>query len=207
MQIGADVGDIFGATPANIYAPAPADAQCKIDTKSKIMFGADLGATVSTLPISAELQAKIGTDKKVDVSAEGFQWESIKIDVYNGEIAKLPDASPYKKPPAGRFTATSVLKVRGYTATVSIASTTDLGLSANFTGPVPGTVLSGGKVGLTAQITKEGKLELKVPGDSYVMAIFRPIGTGGQTQSATPAGGSAASDWTFDSTRVQGSRR
>jgi len=209
VQIAADVSDIFPPpVPKDIYAPLPTSTGCTFDSSTKISLSSDLGVNVSNLPVSADLKAKLGKSAKVTVAAEGFEWESVKFDVYNHYLSLLPDSSSYKRPGPNRLTALSMLKVKGYTATVDLASTTSLGLTANYKGPLPSNLLGDASGDVSADIDSEGKLEIKVPGETYIMGVFRPINAAtGQTESATVQAAPATNELTIQGVEVKGSRR
>ena len=209
VTIAADVSDIFSPpVPPSIYAPHPALSSCTLTTSGKISLDANLGVDVSSLPVSAALKAKIGRETKVSVSAEGFEWDSIKFDVYNNLIASLPESSPYKHPGPNRLTAVSMLKVKGYTATVDISSPKTLGLDASYKGPLPSNLTGDAKANISATIDSSGKLDIKVPGETFIMGIFRPVnGATGQTESAHMKTAETPAVWKVAPASVRGSRR
>lgn len=207
--IAADVTDIFGRDITEAYAKPPATAaNCNLSTTRKVDLGADLGVSVSTLPVSADLKSKIGSTAAVESSVDGFEWQSIKLDVYNSLIASLPDGSPYKRPGPGRVTAIAMLKVKGYTATVDIGKNVDLGLGAGYSGPLPASVTGDFKGKITAAVTSSGKLVISVPGEVFIAGIFRPVnGATGTTESASVSSvGAAEQKWQVRAVEVKDRR-
>lgn len=209
LKIAAEAKDIFGKVPTDpdFMAPPPGTgANCDIASTKKTNLGGDLGVSVATLPISVDLKAKIGNSANVIVTVEAFEWHDVKFDVYNALLKALPEASPFKHPAPGRFTAVSMLKVKDYTATVDVAKNTDLGLGVGYKGPLPASVVGDVKANVTATVTEAGKLVIKVPGESYVAGIFRPInGSTGTTESVTRVTGTP-NDWSVVQSGVEGSR-
>jgi hypothetical protein len=184
--IAADAKDIFGKEIPEAIADRPASgANCNLNNTKKIDFGLDLGVSISTLPVSADLKSKIGNTANVTSTIDGFEWQSIKVDVYNKMISDLPDSSPYKRPGPGRMTAVAMLRVKGYTATVDVSSQTDLGLGVGYKGPLPSSLVGDVQGKVQAAVTTTGKLVISVPGEVYIAGIFRPIDGGtGKTESS-----------------------
>jgi hypothetical protein len=210
LRIAADARNIFGAIPTSpdFMAPPPGTGtNCDMARNTKRSLGADLGVSVATLPISANLKTKIGNSAKVSVSVEGFEWQDVMVDVYNGLIDSLPDASPYKRPGPGRLTAISMLRVKGYEATVDFNANTDLGLGVGYKGPLPANLVGEVKTSVTATVTDDGKLVIKVPGESYIAGIFRPVnGASGRTESSSTTVAGKNNQWIVKTSDIQGGR-
>lgn len=187
-QIAADVKDMFGREIPEAIASRPASGtNCNLNTERKLELGVDMGVTIATLPVSSDLKSKIGNSKKVVSTIDGFEWRTIKFDVYNQLIEALPASSPYKQPGPGRMTAVSMLQVKGYTASVDVGSSTELGLTAGYTGPLPAALIGDVKGKINAAITSSGKLVISIPGEVYIAGIFRPVSGNGKTESSAPA--------------------
>jgi len=189
IVLAADVKDIFGPNvPKRIYAPvASVGGACSLSSTKKTELSADLGVDIAALPLSANLKGRLGTSVHVTATVDGFSWEAVKVDVYNDAIRKLPNDSSFKHPKAGRLTAIAMLKVRGYTATIDLTSNNELGLGANFKGPLPKRFSGEIKANASATVTADGKLVISVPGETYIAAILRPINADtGETESSGP---------------------
>jgi hypothetical protein len=55
----------------------------------KTALGVDLGVSVATLPVSADLKGKIGNAANVVATVEAFEWHDAKLDVYNCSGSKV----------------------------------------------------------------------------------------------------------------------
>lgn len=206
--IAADVKDIFSRDmPEILAAPPTTGTNCNLSTTKKVDLGVDLGVSVSTLPVSADLKSKIKTSASVQSTIDGFEWHSIKVDVYNNLISALPDASPYKRPGPGRMTAVAMLRVKGYTATIDVGTNTDLGLGVGYVGPLPASVSGDVKGKVSAAVTTTGKLVITIPGEVYIAGIFRPVNGGsGRTESASEVIANEEGKWTVRAADVKDRR-
>jgi len=196
MVVAAEVDDIFPPkAPDNIFATTPDASNCSFNQTTKVDLGGELGVSVKTLPVSATLKGKIGDSSKITATVDGFQWRWVKFDTYNEKIKALKADSTYRNPGMGRYTSLGMLKVNGYTALVEFTNNTDLGVGVGYTGPLPASLAGEVNAGVTASITKEGKLELKIPGESYVAGVFRPVKADGTTESSTINEATEKIDW------------
>lgn len=185
--IAADITDLLGnPVPPEVFAKPPGVAgQCDIGNTTTTSIGGELSLSIATLPVSGDLKARLANVKVSSVTVNGYQWESIKFDVYNNLISKIPEGSPYRVPGAGRQTAIAMLKVKGYTATLDTTSSQSAELNAKYSGELPKALTGDLGGGVKASVDNKGKFQITIPGETYIAGIFRPVNAGtGEAQSA-----------------------
>jgi hypothetical protein len=182
--IGAIPADIFGSpVPQNIYAPPSTDGACAFSSSATTEVKLNLGADLKTLPLSASAETDLKDATVIDVTADGFQWESVKYLVYNAQLSSSQSARAYFKPNV--WVAIGMLKVRNYVANLDVSKVQNVDLSAKYNGPLGGAMTGNLSGGVTASYNGSGKLKLTIPGETYVAGVFRPLNpASGQVESS-----------------------
>jgi hypothetical protein len=174
LTIGAEPTDIFGPNvPANIFGSKGQASSCDFSSSSTTEVKLNVGADLTTLPLSASAEADLKDATVLSVTADGFQWEPIKYLVFNQEIAK----SPYVKALLRKdlWVSIGMLKIRNYVANLDVSKVRNVDLSAKYNGKLSGSVAGNLSAGVTGSYDGKATLKLTIPGETYVAGVFRQV--------------------------------
>lgn len=171
--------------PKNLLLTTQGTGNCSQTSTSKSDLKTELGVTVKTLPVSGELKNDFAKGEVTSVTVDGFEWIFVDPIEYGSQVAKLSEQAPVRQAIAkGNVEAAiGVLKVKNYRAEVDLSRSSDTGLKAKYSGPLPQALSGELGAGVSYAASGNGKITLSIPGDVYVAGVFRSLGKGGQVES------------------------
>ena len=211
VSIGALPSDIFGnPVPERIFLPNAGSSSCTLNGSGKVDLGATFGADIKTLPISASVKGELSKGKVLTLTADGFEFKWVKFIVYNEELAKLPISSPYRGGGSqpNLMAAIGMLQVKNYVVTLDVSQVTGVDFSAKYSGALPKALTGDLNATVTAKYDGKNKLELRIPTETYVAAVLRPVNPAtGMVETATAGTGATTKfEWNAAAAEIEGKR-